>query len=118
MKLLFLLLFSLLTEKAYGASCCAANTSVPNLMIMPSTWQQTFTVGNSRVIGDVNPKGQSTFRRTNNKEQTTLARADLAYQWTDLYQTGLSVKYQNKERQVDNDEAKNSGWSDLNFFHA
>lgn len=118
MKLFFLFLFSLFSWQAHSASCCVANTSVPNLMILPSTWQQTFTIASVRVIGDVNPKGQSTFRNSKNKETTNLARMDLAYSWTEKYQNGVSFRYQNKKRSFEGTEASDSGWSDLGLFQA
>lgn len=118
MKLFFLLLFSLFYWEAQGASCCVANTSVPNLMILPAKWQQTFTVANSRVIGDVSPKGSSTFRDKNNVEQTNMARMDLAYSWTEQYQNGVSFKYQNKKRTFDGEGNNDSGWSDVGLFQA
>ena len=118
MKLLFLLLFSFLSASVHAASCCVSNTSVPNLMILPSKWQQTFTLASSRVIGDVDPKGKSTFRNNKNKESTNMARMDLAYSWTDLYQNGVSVRYQNKKRSFSGAEANDSGWSDVGLFQA
>lgn len=118
MKLLFLFLFSLLSLKGHTASCCVSNTSVPNLMILPSKWQQTFTVASSRVIGDVDPKGSSTFRNNKNKESTNIARMDLAYSWTDQYQNGVSFRYQNKNRSFNGTEANDSGWSDVGLFQA
>lgn len=118
MKLLFLFLFSLISWKAYSASCCVANTSVPNLMILPSKWQETLTVATTSVIGDVDPQGKSTFRNSRNKETTKLARMDLAYSWNEKYQNGISVRYQNKNRSFEGTEASDSGWSDLGLFQA
>lgn len=118
MKLFFLLLFSFITWEVHAASCCVANTSVPNLMILPARWQQTFTVASSRVIGDVNPQGSSTFRNKENKERTNMARMDLAYGWTEKYQNGVSFKYQNKKRTFNGEGANDSGWSDLGLFQA
>jgi hypothetical protein len=118
MKFFFLLLFSFFSWQAHSASCCVANTSVPNLMILPSTWQQTFTVSSVRVIGDVDPKGKSTFRNSKNRETTNLARMDLAYSWTEKYQNGVSFRYQNKKRAFDGTDASDSGWSDLGLFQA
>lgn len=118
MKLFFLFLFSLFSVRSYAASCCVANTSVPNLMILPSSWQQTLTVASNRVIGDVDPKGSSTFRNSKNRETTNLARMDLAYSWTQQYQNGISVRYQNKKRSFEGSEATDSGWSDLGLFQA
>jgi hypothetical protein len=118
MKLFFLFLFSFISWNAHSASCCVANTSVPNLMILPSTWQQTMTLGTNSVIGDVDPQGNSTFRNAKNKETTKLVRMDLAYAWTEKYQNGISVRYQNKNRSFNGMEASDSGWSDLGFFQA
>ena len=118
MKLFFLFLFSFFSWQAHSASCCVANTSVPNLMILPSSWQQTFTLASSRVIGDVNPQGQSTFRNSKNREATNLARMDLAYSWAEKYQNGISIRYQNKKRSFDGTEASDNGWSDLGLFQA
>ena len=118
MKLLFLFLFSFISWQAHSASCCVANTSVPNLMILPSKWQQTVTLASTSVIGDVDPNGNSTFRNSKNKETTKLARMDLAYSWTEKYQNGISVRYQNKNRTFEDTEASDSGWSDLGLFQA
>src|SRR5690606_40906243 len=101
MKLLSIFLSSLITFEVYGASCCVSNTSVSNLMILPASWQETLTLSHSKVIGDVNDKGSSTFRRKENKDTTNLAKLDLAYSWTPQYQSGISVKYQNKSRDFD-----------------
>lgn len=87
-------------------------------MILPARWQQTFTLATSRVIGDVDPKGRSTFRRKQNKESTTMARMDLAYSWADQYQNGVSLKYQERMRDFNGEEASDSGWSDLGLFQA
>lgn len=118
MKLFFLSLFSLFSGATYAASCCVANTSVPNLMILPSSWQQTLTVASNRIIGDVDPDGSSTFRNSKNRETTNLARMDLAYSWSEKYQNGISVRYQNKKRSFEGSEASDSGWSDLGLFQA
>lgn len=118
MKFLFLLLFSFFSLEGYAASCCVSNTSVPNLMILPSKWQQTFTVSSGRVIGDVDPKGSSTFRNNKNKETTNFARMDLAYSWSEKYQNGVSFRYQNKTRSFNGTEASDSGWSDIGLFQA
>lgn len=118
MKLFFLLVSSLLSLDSLASSCCVANISVPNLMIMPTQWQQTFTMASARVIGDVNTKGHSTFRRNNNKETTNLAKIDLAYSWTQKYQNGISLKYQNKKRSFSSSQANDTGWSDLGLFQA
>lgn len=118
MKLFFLLLFNFFSWQAQASSCCVANTSVPNLMILPAKWQQTFTLASSRVIGDVTPKGRSTFRNSKNRETTNIARMDLAYSWTDKYQNGVSFRYQNKKRTFEGTEASDSGWSDVGLFQA
>ncbi len=118
MNLLLLTVFSLLTSSLWAASCCVSNTSIPNLMILPSDWQQTFSVSQSRVIGDVDDKGKSTFRNKDNKEITQAARMDLAYGWNFRYQTGVSVKYQNKSREFAGNEDQDSGWSDVGLSHA
>lgn len=123
MKLLFPFLSSLFfvvfhTAPAHGASCCVSNTSVTNLMILPSKWQQTFGLSQGRVIGDVNAKGSSTFRRSNNREVTNLARLDLAYEWTRNYQSGISLRYQNRSREFNGDSSHSSGWNDVGLSHA
>lgn len=118
MKLLFLFLFSLLSIEAFAASCCVSNTSVSNLMILPSKWQETFTVSQFRVIGDVNEFGTSTFRRGNNRDWTNLARLDLAYGWNFRHQTGVSLKYSQKTRMLNGTESKDSGWNDIGLSHA
>lgn len=111
-------LFLLLPGTVFGASCCVSNTSVSNLMIMPSKWQETVTLSQSRVIGDVDDKGQSTFRRSSNRDVTNLVRLDLAYGWTFRYQTGVSVKYQGRTRQFNGDDSSSSGWSDVGLSQA
>lgn len=119
MRLLFLFLFShFYYFEVKAASCCVSNTSVSNLMILPSKWQHTLTMSQSRVIGDVNEKGTSTFRSKNSKEVLKLARLDLAYSWTFRYQTGISVKYQNKSREFYGSKSSNSGWSDIGLSQA
>lgn len=118
MKLLFLFLFSFYSWQAFASSCCVSNTSVPNLMILPSSWQQTLTLSSARVIGDVSPKGSSVFRNSKNKESTNIARMDLAYSWTDKYQSGVSFRYQNKNRSYNGTQASDTGWSDLGLFQA
>jgi hypothetical protein len=117
MKLLFLLVCSLSAE-VFAASCCVSNTSISNLMILPSAWQETFTISQARVIGDANSDGQSTFRKAFNKEITNLARLDLAYSWSLRYQTGISVKYQSRLREFNGSSSSNSGWNDLGLSHA
>lgn len=119
MKLLFLLLFNLLlASSAHAASCCVANTSVSNLMVLPSKWQQTFSMTRSNLIGDTDSKGSSTFRSSSNKEQTTAARMDLAYSWTQRYQSGVSFRYQNKNRSFNGSSSSDSGFSDVGLSHA
>ena len=118
MKWLFLFLFSLFQSYTFASSCCVSNTSVSNLMLLPASWQETFTLSQNRVIGDVNSKGRSTFRGKDNKETTSLARVDLAYAWSFRYQTGISVKYQNKSREFAGSESSDSGWNDLGLSHA
>lgn len=118
MKLLLLLIFSLTGLDALGASCCVSNTGFSNLMILPAKWQQTFIVSQSRVIGDVDPEGNSVFRSDRNKDTTNAARLDLAYSWTSRYQTGLSFKYQNRDREFQGDAANHTGWSDVGVSHA
>jgi hypothetical protein len=118
MKLILLIIFSFLSWESFGASCCVSNTSIPNLMILPAKWQQTFSFSQARVIGDVDDKGRSTFRSKDNKETTSAARLDLAYGWSFRYQSGVSLKYQNKSRQFDDSQASNSGWSDVGLSHA
>lgn len=118
MKQLFLIAFSLLSTAAFGSSCCVSNTSVSNLMIFPAKWQETFTLSHARVIGDVNSTGTSTFRNNNNKDTTQLARLELAYGWTDRYQTGLSFRYQNRDRELNGTRANNSGWNDIGLSQA
>ncbi len=87
-------------------------------MILPSKWQQTLTMASSRVIGDVDPEGRSVFRNNKNKESINLARMDLAYSWNDIYQSGVSLKYQSKTRSFNGIEATDSGWSDVGLFQA
>lgn len=87
-------------------------------MIIPADWQETFTLSQSKVIGDVNDKGSSTFRKSSNKEILNLARLDLAYSWTPRYQSGVSIKYQNKSRAFNGSEANDSGWNDIGLSHA
>lgn len=118
MKLWFLFLFSLLPSYLFAASCCVSNTSVSNLMIMPADWQQTFSMSQSRVIGDVNSKGQSTFRNNKNRDVISLARMDLAYGWTPRYQSGVSFKYQNRTRELNGSESSDSGWNDVGLSQA
>lgn len=113
------LAFSLLLPEAiYAASCCVSNTGFSNLMILPSKWQQTFTVTQARVIGDTDTKGSSTFRSDRNRDTTTAARLDLGYSWTHRYQTNVAVKYQNRSREFQGDSASDSGWSDVGLSHA
>ncbi len=122
MKQSFLFLFSLLLILSSGrllaASCCVSNTSVSNLMILPSSWQETVTLSQSRVIGDVDANGKSVFRRANNRDVINLAKLDLAYGWNPRYQTGISVKYQNRSRDFNGDNSNSSGWNDLGLSHA
>jgi hypothetical protein len=118
MKQLFFFLFSFVSFKAFSASCCVSNTSVSNLMLTQVKWQETLTLAQSRVIGDVSEKGISTFRNPENKETTQHLKLDLSYGWNSLYQSGISVKYQNKERQFNSKESSDSGWSDIGFSHA
>lgn len=118
MKLLFLLLFSFTIDDLYAASCCVSNTSVSNLMILPSNWQQTFGFTQGRVIGDVDQKGRSTFRRKDNKDIVSTARADLSYAWTSRYQSGVSLKYQNRQRELNGSQNSADGWSDVGIFQA
>lgn len=121
MKLLLLSLSSVtffFSIKLYAASCCVSNTSVSNLMIFPSTWQETVSLSQGRVIGDVGDKGTSTFRRNNNKDITNLAKLDLAYGWNSRYQTGVSIKYQSRKRDFHGEDSSASGWNDLGLSHA
>lgn len=119
MKLLFLFLFNLFfSASVFAASCCVSNTSVSNLMILPSKWQQTVSVSQNRIIGDVDDKGKSTFRRTGNSDRTNTARVDLAYGWTEKYQSGVTLRYQNRNRQLNGDSSQDSGWSDVGLSHA
>lgn len=118
MKLLFLFLSSFIAGEVFASSCCVSNTSVSNLMILPSKWQQTFSVAQNRIIGDVNDKGKSTFRDSDNRDVTNTARLDLAYGWTGKYQSGVSLKYQNRTRELSGDSSSDSGWSDVGLSHA
>ena len=118
MKYFFLLLFSLSPVIGDAASCCVANTSVSNLMVLPSKWQQTFAFSRSNVIGDTDAKGSSTFRTGNNKEQTSAARMDLAYSLNAKYQSGVAFRYQNKSRNFNGNSSSDSGFSDLGLSHA
>lgn len=119
MKLLFLFLFNFLfSVAAFASSCCVSNTSVSNLMILPSKWQQTFTVSQNRIIGDVDDKGKSVFRRNGNNDTTNVARVDLAYGWTGKYQSGVTFRYQNRNRELNGDSSQSSGWSDVGLSHA
>jgi hypothetical protein len=118
MKLLLLFLSSFFSYSVFSASCCVSNTSVSNLMLMPADWQQTFTVSQARVIGDVNEKGRSTFRRNSNKDVINLAKLDLAYGWSNRYQTGIAIKYQNRQRALSGSESNDSGWNDIGLSHA
>lgn len=118
MKLLSILLFSIFSSGSYAASCCVSNTSVSNLMILPATWQETLTLSHSKVIGDVDYKGSSTFRRKENKDTTQLAKLDLAYGWNSQFQSGVSVKYQNKNRNFNGSKSSDAGWSDLGVSSA
>lgn len=118
MKLLFFLLSSVFSYNIFAGSCCVSNTSVSNLMVQPAKWQETFTISQTRVIGDVNEDGQSTFRQGSNKEMTQLARLDLAYGWSANYQSGVSIKYQNKVRDFSGTESNDSGWNDIGLSHA
>jgi hypothetical protein len=87
-------------------------------MILPSAWQQTFTVSQAKVIGDADKRGQSTFRRGSNNEVTNLARLDLAYSWSLGYQTGIAAKYQNRSREFNGSSSSDSGWNDLGLSQA
>jgi hypothetical protein len=119
MKLSFLLLFSFFVSlRGICSSCCVANTSVPNLMILPSLWQQTLSASSSRVIGDTDTKGSSVFRHKENNESTQRLRLDLAYRWSENYHNGLALNYQNRSRALNESEAQDSGWGDLGFFQA
>lgn len=91
---------------------------MPNLMILPANWQQTLTIASAKVIGDVDKKGLSTFRNRKNNESTHIAKMDLAYSWTDQYQNGFSLRYQNKERSFNGSNANDSGWGDVGLFQA
>jgi hypothetical protein len=70
------------------------------------------------VIGDVDTKRQSVFRNSKNKDTLTAMRMDLSYSWTSRYQTGISLKYQNRDRAFNGDTANNSGWSDVAISQA
>lgn len=119
MKLSFLILFSFfITGRAYSASCCVANTSLPNLMILPADWQATWTLAASKVIGDVNTNGQSTFRNSQNKDQTQAFKLDLSYRWSDAWQTGISSRYQKRDRDFQDSQAENSSFGDLGLSQA
>lgn len=119
MKLFLIFIFSLSSFSSWGASCCVSNTSVPNLIILPAQWQQTFMMGQTSVIGDVDAAGRSVFRDQNrNKESTQFARLDLGYSWTFRYQSGVSLRYQAKSREFNGTEANNTGWSDVGLSHA
>lgn len=87
-------------------------------MILPAKWQQTFSLSQNRVIGDVDAGGQSIFRNSKNRDVVSAARMDLAYGWTNRYQTGVSLKYQNRARDLGGDSASNSGWSDVGLSQA
>jgi hypothetical protein len=116
MKQWSLFLYSILfihSDDVFAASCCVSNTNVSNLMLLPSKWQETLTVSQGRVIGDVNEKGASTFRRSSNRDVTTLGRLDLAYGWTGRYQSGVSFKYLGRTRELNGESSNSSGWSDL-----
>lgn len=118
MKQLLLFLFSIHGSTLLASSCCVSNTSVSNLMILPANWQQTMALSQARVIGDVNEKGTSTFRDKNNKDIINLARLELSYGWTGRYHSGVSLKYQNRSRELNDSSAKDSGWNDVGLFHA
>jgi hypothetical protein len=118
MKLSFLFLFSFLTQQLWAASCCVSNTSISNLMLFPSKWQQTMTFSQGHVVGDVDEDGSSTFRRSNNRDVTNLVKLDLAYGWTTRYQTGFSARYQSRKRDFQGEDSSSSGWNDLGFSHA
>src|SRR5687767_10802688 len=94
MKPFLTLIFSLLTYSSWSSTCCVSNTGLPNLIYQGSRWQQTFSVSQGKVIGDVDQKGSSTFRNDENKDEVQFARLDLAYAWTQRYQTNLGLKYQ------------------------
>jgi hypothetical protein len=87
-------------------------------MILPAKWQETLTFSQSRVIGDTDSKGQSTFRRSSNKEVLQTARLDLAYGWNPYYQSGVSLRYQNRDRELNGSESGSSGWSDVGLSQA
>ncbi len=121
MKIFSLFLFSFVflhSEDALASSCCVSNTSVSNLMILPSRWQETFSLSQSRVIGDVNEKGSSVFRRDNNRDILNLAKLDLAYGWSPRYQSGLSLTYQGRSRDLNGESSESSGWSDIGLWQA
>ena len=118
MKQLLAFLCSFIAADLYASSCCVSNTSVSNLMILPANWQQTLGVSQGRVIGDVNEKGTSTFRNDKNKDVLNSVRFDLSYGWNLQYQSGVSLKYQNRSRELNGTEANESGWNDVGLFHA
>lgn len=87
-------------------------------MIMPSKWQQTFSISHSEVIGQTDTDGKSTFYHKDNKDRLDVARLELAYGWNEKYQSGVSLKYQNRNRDFHGNEASASGWSDVGLSHA
>lgn len=87
-------------------------------MTLPARWQQTTTLATSRIIGDTDSKGHSVFRNKSNKESTTFGRVDISYGWKSKFQSGVGARYQQKSRETDGADAKDSGWSDVALFNA
>lgn len=120
MKWFYTILFSLLCPFAFqanAASCCVSNTSLPQLMTLPSRYQISSTLGLSRVQGDVDTKGQSTFRKDSNKDQSQTMRLDLSKMWKS-WQGGISLSMVNRQRELDSQSNSAQGLSDIQLYMA
>jgi hypothetical protein len=60
--------FFFFSSHAFSAACCGGGSSFPTVITGDNQSILSFSSSTSSVIGDVDPDGVSTFRRTENKE--------------------------------------------------
>jgi hypothetical protein len=102
-------------QNAYGAACCGARASMPNLIVGDYRWQGNISWINGAVAKQASDDGQISKRQGNNQEVQETMALSAAYLLTDLWQINGAVPVRKNSKKTINLNEEHTALGDANF---
>ena len=100
-------------QKVWGAACCGGGANFPLLITGDFKAQLATSMSFANVIGDVDTSGSSTFRASGNDEQIRRFLVEGSYLIDPLWQVGVTIPFEYRERSVGGAYSSDYGAADI-----